>query len=85
MVSYVRQMLVCDAILKTMRQELARSGDSGIRQKANRLPTTDAVLRTVSLVSGVETEERLKDFITEYVLGVLNLTETQKEQLSRDS
>jgi hypothetical protein len=85
MVSYVRQMLVCDSILKTMRQELARSSDSSIRQKANKLPTTDAVLRTVSLVSGIETEERLKDYITEYVLGVINLTEVQKEQLSRDS
>jgi hypothetical protein len=85
MVSYVRQMLVCDSILKTIRQELARSSDSGVRQKANKLPTTDAILRTVSLVSGIETEERLKDFITEYALGVLNLTETQKEQLSRES
>jgi hypothetical protein len=85
MVSYVRQMLVCDSILKTMRQELARSSDSGIRQKADKLPTTDAVLRTVSLVSGLETEERLKDYITEYVLGVLNLTDVQKELLNRDS
>lgn len=81
MVSYVRQMSICDSILKEIKQALARSGDLRVRQKADKIPTTDAVLRVVSLTPELRTEEGLKDFITGYVLGELNLTAVQREQL----
>ena len=84
MVSYVRQMLICDSILKKVRQALGRSSDLRVRERANKIPAADAVLRVVSLIPEMRTEEGLKDFITEYVLGELNLTGVQREQLDLD-
>jgi len=85
MVSYVRQMLICDSILKKVKQALVRSGDLNMRERANRIPDTDAVLRVVSLIQEAWTEEGLKDFIMGYVLGELRLTPIQREQLDLDA
>jgi hypothetical protein len=83
--SYVRQVAVCESVRETIKQGLAQSDELGVRLKANHIPTTDGILRMVSLSPGIDTEERLKDLIIEHVLDSLRLTAIQREHLNLNS
>jgi hypothetical protein len=85
MISYLRQVALCDSVRETIKRALARSDDMEIRLAANKIATTESVLRAVSLLPGLDTEERLKDFITEHMLSSLHLTEIQREGLNLGS
>lgn len=69
----------------TMKQTIAQSDDPALKAKINSLPTTESVLRAVSLFSNLDTEEKLKDFIDEHIVTDLKLTEIQKEYLKKQS
>ena len=82
MISYVRQVAICESVRETIRQALSRSDDPGVRQKTRNIPPCDSILRTVSLNQNLDTEEKLIDFITEHMVNGLRLTAAQKEQLT---
>jgi hypothetical protein len=82
MVSYARRVAICDSVREAMKKALAESADAGLRLKVNNIPNTDTVLRAATRVPSVDAEERLKAFIIEYALGVLNVTEVQREHLN---
>ncbi len=81
MLNYVRQVAICESVQKTIRRALAESDDLSLRMKTSQIPTTDGILRTVSLTPGVDTEEKLKVFMMEHALGSLRLTPSQREHL----
>jgi hypothetical protein len=85
MISYVRQVAICESVRETIKRTLLQTNDMGVRQKVNDIPTADGILRVVSLNPKINTEETLLDFITEYVVSSLRLTAIQKEQLNLNS
>jgi hypothetical protein len=85
MVSYVRQVAVCESVREMMKRALGQSDDVDVRLKTNSVPTTDGILRAVSLSPGVDTEEKLKDLIIEHVFDSLRLTAIQREHLNLNS
>jgi hypothetical protein len=68
-----------------MKQTIAQSNDPALRVKINSLPTTESVLRAVSLFPNLDTEEKLKDFIDERIIAALKLTEIQKDYFKKQS
>jgi hypothetical protein len=82
MLSYSIQIVICDSIRETIRQILIKSSQLSTKLKAGSVPSTDSILRGVSLLPNVNTEEELKEFIIKRVLTDLQLTESQKEQLN---
>ena len=82
MISYLRQMVISESVLKTVRQAFSQSGDAEVRHKAADIPTKESVLRAVTLYPSIDTEEKLKGFIIEHVLDDLRLTAAQKERLN---
>lgn len=85
MLSYVDQVAICGSVRKTIERAISRSNDMGIRAKISNIPTTESVLRAVSVRPDIDTVEKLKDFTTEHILSSLHLTEIQKEQLNLNS
>jgi len=85
MLSYSRQVVICGSVRKTLEQTIAQSGDIGLRAKINGIPTTESVLRAVSLFRNINTEEELRDFIIKHIAGSLRLTESQREHLQLNS
>jgi hypothetical protein len=85
MISYVRQIAVCEPVLEMIKRAIAQSNDAGIRAKIIHFPTKESVLRTVSVHPEIDTEEKLRDFTIEYVLSSLQLNETEKERLNLSS
>ena len=81
MIGYVRQVAIGNSVLETIKQTLAQSNEMGVRAKIVNIPTTESVLRAVSLHPSLNTEDKLKDFITDHFLASLRLTEIQKEHL----
>ena len=81
MLSYVDQVAICGSVRKTIERAVARSNDMGIRAKINNIPTTESVLRAVSVRPDIDSEEKLKDFTIEHILSNLRLTEIQREHL----
>ena len=81
MISYMRQVAVCNSVRELMKQSFVQSNAMGIRAKILDIPATESILRAVSLLPNIDTEEQLKDFIIDYILSNLRLTEIQKEQL----
>jgi hypothetical protein len=82
MPSYSRQVALCESVREIIKRALAQSDDVRVRLRANNIPPTDAILRAVSVSPSRDTEETLKDFIIEHVLGRLRLTAIQKEHLN---
>ena len=82
MFSYFAQVAICESVRETIKRALVRSDDVEVRLKANFIADTDSILRVVSLSPGVDTEERLKDFIMKAILAGLRLTAIQREHLS---
>ena len=85
MLSYLRQVAICESVRETIKRALARNDDVGVRLAANNIGTTESVLRAVSLLPGLDTEEKLKDFIIEQMLSSLRLTADQRERLNLSS
>jgi hypothetical protein len=79
--SYVRQVAICESVRETIKRAFAQSDDVNVRLKANNITTTESVLRAVSLLPSLDTEEKLKDFIIEHILSSLRLTVIQREHL----
>jgi len=85
MISYVRQIAVCEPVLEMIKRAVAQSDDAGIRAKIIHIPTKESVLRAVSVNPEIDTEEKLRDFTIEHVLVSLQLTEIEKERLNLSS
>jgi hypothetical protein len=85
MISYVRQIAVCEPVLEMIKRAVTQSNDAGIRAKIIHIPTKESVLRAVSVNPEIDTEEKLRDFTIEHVLVSLLLTETEKERLNLSS
>jgi hypothetical protein len=81
MLSYVRQVAISESVREKIKGALHQSDDVGIRLKANNLPANESILRAVSLLPAIDTEETLKDFIVEHMMSSLRLTAIQREQL----
>lgn len=84
MLGYLRQVGICKSVLETIRQSLEKSGDWHIKLKMSSIPASESILRAVSVKPGLGTEEKLRDFITEYVMDSLRLTTIQREQIMED-
>lgn len=84
-ISYARQAAICGSVRKTIEQTLAQSNDMGLRAKISSIPTTEGILRAVSVRPSIDTEEELKDFIIKHILSSLRLTEIQREYLKPNS
>lgn len=82
MISYLRQVTICESLRKMIKKGLSQGDDMGIRLKANDIPLNESILRGVSLLPTLDTEEKLKDHIIEQMLGSLRLTAAQKERLN---
>jgi len=82
MLSYLRQVDVCKSVIKMINQALSQTDDAGVRLKATNIPTTESILRAVSLLPNIDTEEKLKDFIIEHISNSLFLTPIQREHLN---
>jgi len=85
MISYVRQVAICESVRETIKRALLQGNDMSVRQKVNDIPTCESILRVISLHPKINTEETLLDFITEHVMSSLRLTARQKEQLNLNS
>ena len=85
MISYVRQIAVCEPVLEMIKRAVAQSDDAGTRAKIIHIPTKESVLRAVSVNPEIDTEEKLRDFTIEHVLVSLQLTEIEKERLNLSS
>ena len=82
MLNYLRQVDVCKSVIKMINQALSQTDDAGVRLKATNIPTTESILRAVSLLPNIDTEEKLKDFIIEHISNSLFLTPIQREHLN---
>ena len=82
MLSYTTQIVMCDSVREMIRQTLVESTQLRIKLKASSIPTTDSILRAVSLFPSINTEEELKAFIIKRIVADLRLSESQKEQLN---
>ena len=85
MLSYLRQVEICAPVLDMIRRAITQSDDAGTRACVVHIPTKESVLRAVSVLPSIDTEEKLKDFIIEHVLSDLRLTEIQREHLNLTS
>ena len=81
MFSYFVQVAACDFVRETIKRALTQSDDVDVRGKANFIADTDSILRAVSLCPNIDTAEKLKGLIIEYVLHSLHLTTSQREHL----
>ncbi len=82
MLSYTRQIALCESVRETVKQALVKSSQLSTKLKAGSIPTTDSILRAVSLFPNINTDEELKEFIIKRIVTYLRLTEDEKEQLS---
>lgn len=64
-----------------IKQALGKSDEWHTKLKASDMPTTESILRAVSVLSSVDSEEQLEDFIIEFILGSLHITTVRKEDL----
>lgn len=85
MISYLRQVATCGPVLEMIKRAVAQSDDVGVRARVTHIPAIESVLRAVSVFPNIDTEEKLKDFTIQHVLGSLRLTEIQREHLSLNS
>lgn len=85
MISYVKQVPICNDVRKTVVRSLVESGDARLRAKIVRIPPVESVLRAVSLYRNLNTEEELRAFITQHLFNELCLTHDQLEQFKRNS
>ena len=82
MISYVRQIAVCEPVLEMIKRAVTQSDDAGVRASIVHIPTKESVLRAVSVLPDIDTEEKLRSFTIEHVLSSLRLSEIQREHLN---
>jgi hypothetical protein len=82
MLSYMDQVAICNSAREGIKRALAQSEDPAVRLKVHKIPATESILRAVTLIPSVDTKDKLKDFIIEHVLGVLNIAGVQREHLN---
>ena len=85
MISYMRQIAICEPVLEMIKRAVTQSDDAGIRAKIVHMPTKESILRAVSVLPSVDTEEKLKEFIIDHLLVSLQLSEIQREHLNFSS
>jgi len=85
MIDYVRQVAICESVRETIKRALAQHDDVNVKLKSNNIPATDSILRMVSLSPNINTEETLREFMTNHIIDSLRLTATQREQLNVNS
>jgi hypothetical protein len=78
MLSYIRQVAVCESVRETIKQAIARSDEVSLRQKAHDIPSADGILREVSLSPDIHNNEGLRDVIIANILSSLHLTASQR-------
>jgi len=81
MISYLRQVDICESVRKAIKQFIVQSDDKILKLKANNIPTADSILRMVSILPNIDTEEKFKDFTIEHISLSLSLTPIQREHL----
>jgi len=82
MISYVRQIAICEPVLEMIKRAVNQSDDAGIRASIVHIPTKESILRAVSVLSDIDTEEKLRSFTIEHVLSSLRLSGIQREHLN---
>jgi hypothetical protein len=82
MLSYIKQVEICGPVMDAIRRAITQSDDAGTKASVVHMPTKESVLRSVSVLPSIDTEEELKDFIIKHVLNELRLTEIQREHLN---
>ncbi len=82
MISYSKQLIICNSTRERIKQAIAHSDDASVRSKVNQIPTSESILRAVSLLPEIDTEEKLRDFIIEHIMRSLNFTAIQREHLN---
>ena len=85
MMSYVKQVPICQAVRRTIERSFAESGDAHFRAKIGKIPPVESVLRAVSLYQNLNTEEELRAFMIKHILSDLRLTKDQQEQFLRNN
>ena len=85
MIDYLRQVAIYESVRERIKRALIQHGDVNVKVKSNNIAGSDTILRAVSLSPKINTEETLKDFITEHILSSLHLTAIQREQLNLNS
>jgi hypothetical protein len=78
MISYMRQVSICDSVREIIKRAFTQSGDLSLRMKTGNIPSTDSLLRAISLSPHINDEQTLKEAIIEHTLGTLRLTDDQK-------
>jgi hypothetical protein len=81
----MRLVAICESVRATIKRAFSQSDDMNVRLRASNITTTESVLRAVSLVPNLDTEEKLKEFIMEHILSSLRLTAAQREHLNLNS
>jgi len=85
MISYLKQVPICNDVRKAVERSLSGSGDVSFRGKISKIPSVESVLRAVSLNPNLNTEEELRIFITQHIFNELRLTKEELEQFKRIS
>jgi hypothetical protein len=85
MITYLRQVALCGSVRKMIERAFERSDDMDLRRKINSIPTTESILRAVSLLPSLDDEDKLKVFMIDHALTDLRLSPVQKEQLNLNS
>lgn len=78
MISYSRQVSICESVRERIKQALHQSDDVNLRLKANDIPTCDSILRTVSVSPNINIEDTLNDFILEHISECSSLNSNSK-------
>jgi len=78
MISYMKQVSVCDSVREIIKRAFTQSTDPSLKMKTGNIPSTDSILRAISLSPHIEDEHTLTEAIVEHTLKTLRLTDDQK-------
>jgi hypothetical protein len=81
MISYMKQVSLCDSVRETIKRAFTQTADLSLRMKTGNIPSTDSILRAISISPRIEDEQTLKQAIVEHTLNALRLTEDQKADI----
>lgn len=85
MISYVKQVPICNDVRKAVERSLAETGNATFRAMIHKIPPVESVLRAVSLYPKLNIEEELRVFMIQHIFDELRLTKDQQEQLRRSA
>jgi len=81
MLSYPRQIALCEQVRETIKQALLKSSQLSTKLKTSSIPTTDSILRAVSISNTWIPKNSWKSFVLKYILADLRLTESEEETI----